>query len=542
MDSTPSMTGGTGTWSAEQEEAFQCYLAGKNVFLTGPGGTGKTKLIQRIKEDASWKGRRIQVCAMTGCAAVLLECGAKTIHSWSGIGLANGTVDEVVNRALKKKNVAKTWRNTDILVVDEVSMMSEKIFLILDRMGKFARHKLVIPFGGIQIIFSGDFFQLPPIFRSSVDEPECGRFCFESRLWDETFPVSCQIPLVVNFRQKDSLYVEILNEIREGRLTTEHADILRQCVGKKLDRLDLIPTQLYPTNEKVRDVNHIKMLELGEEVESHTFLMEDLDLMGYRSKNKMAWISKGNSMETIEKEIENLKKNVLCDLELKLKVGAQVMHIVNRTLNRDDEKAYLCNGAQGVVIGFKTIPRVADGFDQVLKKLGKSDDGEAGYATEKVPIVRWQNGITCLVHYHEWMSEEVNGLGIRQIPLILAWAVSIHKCQGMTMSIAEIDIGSKVFECAQSYVALSRVQTLEGLYLKSFDSRKIRADPRALEFYRSLGEKREKQRLEIVEEKMEEKTEEMTEEEYELDSNPPPKEDPDVKVIDFSSFRYHEYS
>ena len=571
-------------YSEEQEEAYRAYLSGINVFVTGPGGTGKTRLIQRIQQDAYEIGKKIQVCAMTGCAAVLLECGAKTIHSWSGIGLASGTVDYVVNKALKKRGIAKAWREIDILVVDEVSMMSEKIFTVLDQMGRNARHRYQVPFGGIQVIFSGDFFQLPPVFRSALDDPDCGRFCFESVNWGVVFPVNGQILLEKNFRQKDAIYTNILNEIREGHLSKEHADILRAQIGKNLDGTGLVPTQLYPTNEKVRDVNHIKMLEL-QDAPSCTFVMEKLDLMGSRKKALL----NSSAMETIDKEYENLMKGVLCDSEVKLKVGAQVMHIVNKTVtNSQGDKEFVCNGAQGIIVAFKTVRRVADGLDvsgggirDFLVSTKSLDGDEHGVTYEEVPVVRFQNGLTITVYHHEWMSEDVKGIGIRQIPLILAWAVSIHKCQGMTMTIAEIDIGSSVFEFAQSYVALSRVQTLGGLYLKSFDSRKIRADPRAVEFYRVLKEKRSlwKDGLKIsnapkpIEKDdgacaCEEMEEEMEEEEYEIhvsDSSNVPVEnddnhtvtdtvvetvvenymqssssskDPDIKVIDFSRYAY----
>lgn len=571
-------------YSEEQEEAFRAYLSGINVFVTGPGGTGKTRLIQRIQQDAYEIGKKIQVCAMTGCAAVLLECGAKTIHSWSGIGLASGTVDYVVNKALKKRGIAKAWREIDILVVDEVSMMSEKIFTVLDQMGRNARHRYNVPFGGIQVIFSGDFFQLPPVFRMALDDPECGRFCFESPHWGTVFSINGQILLEKNFRQKDALYTKILNEIREGHLSQEHGDILRAQVGKNLDGTGLIPTQLYPTNEKVRDVNHIKMLEL-QDAPSCAFVMEKLDLMGSRKK---AYLNP-SAMETIDKEYENLMKGVLCDSEVKLKVGAQVMHIVNKTVtNSQGDKEFICNGAQGIVVGFKTVRRVADGVDVsgggirdflVSTKVssesgGGGDERESGAVYEEVPIIRFQSGLTIPVYHHEWMSEDVKGIGIRQIPLILAWAVSIHKCQGMTMTIAEIDIGSSVFEFAQSYVALSRVQTLGGLYLKSFDSRKIRADPRAVEFYRNLKEKRLAWKAGLVRSSVKgghevigrevgrEVAEEMDEEEFEeservdvekelvIDTaddastvvenymKPSIPIDPDVKVIDFSRYAY----
>jgi hypothetical protein len=226
--------------------------------------------------------------------------------------------------------------------------------------------------------------------------------------------------------------------------------------------------------------------------------------------------------------------------ELKLKLGAQVMHIVNKryTNNRKDS-FFVCNGEQGKVIGFARVPKAVainvsvagsggDGGDiEVIKKeeegAVENTGGEGAIGAventngegegdknvgewEEVPVVRFQNGLTLEVRYHEWMSEDLDGVGIRQIPLMLAWAVSIHKCQGMTLGIAEVDIGSSVFECAQSYVALSRVKTLGGLFLKSFDPRKIRAEPRAVEYYRNLGEQRKKIVAERLLKQQEEKT------------------------------------
>jgi ATP-dependent DNA helicase PIF1 len=513
MSSSSRTEVGHEEYSEEQEEVFARYIEGKNIFITGPGGTGKTRIIQRIYADAIEKGKRIQVCAMTGCAAVLLECKAKTIHSWSGMGLGQGDNEMVVMKAKKKKGVSKRWRDTDILIIDEVSMMSKKVFEILNLLAKRCRGKLGVPFGGLQVIFSGDFFQLPPVFRPAVDEADSGMFCFESPIWEWVFGVEGQIPLVKNFRQTDGVYTDILNEIREGRLSSEHADILRQRVGVTLDpALGLTPTQIYPINSKVADVNTVKMMELPEP--TWKFVSEELDLNKLVEKNK-------NSKEELQQSYENLRKNSMFESELKLKLGAQVMHIVNKRI----DGVFICNGEQGKVIGFERVPKAVDinvsvagsggdgGDIEVIKKeeegaientgiegdIGAIENTEGEREGDKnvgeweeVPVVRFQNGLTLKVGYHEWMSEDLEGVGIRQIPLILAWAVSIHKCQGMTLGIAEVDIGSSVFECAQSYVALSRVKTLWGLFLKSFDPRKIRADPRAVEFYRNLGEQRKK--------------------------------------------------
>ena len=441
---------------------------------------------------------------MTGCAAVLLECKAKTIHSWSGIGLGQGDNEVVVMKTMKKNGVSKRWREADILIIDEVSMMSKKIFEILNLLAKRSRRKLALPFGGLQVILSGDFFQLPPVFRPALDEPDCGMFCFESPLWNWVFEEDAQIALVKNFRQTDNIYMEILNEIREGRLSEAHMAVLKQRVGMTLDpALELTPTQIYPINAKVVDVNTLKLMELPEP--STIFEMEHVDQLELGGVNRGKLLAMGKTIQDWNQAFENLKKNCLCEPELKLKIGAQVMHIVNREVA---EGKYVCNGEQGTVIDFAKVrklvasnggrigavekipaPGEGGGGEAVMMEVGDGEDGDGG-EWEEVPVVRFLNGWTLKVGYHEWMSEEIDGVGIRQIPLILAWAVSIHKCQGTTLGIAEVDIGSSVFECAQSYVALSRVKTLGGLYLKSFDPRKIRADPRAVEYYRKLGETR----------------------------------------------------
>ena len=141
-------------YSEEQINAFTAYTQGTNIFITGPGGTGKTALIKYIQKDAARKGFQIQVCALTGCAAVLLECKAKTLHSWAGIGLGTASLDQLTTKIMKNRYAKDNWKNTDILVVDEVSMMSQKLFELLDAIGKTIR-KNSKPFGGIQLIFSG---------------------------------------------------------------------------------------------------------------------------------------------------------------------------------------------------------------------------------------------------------------------------------------------------------------------------------------------------------------------------------------------------
>lgn len=443
-------------YSAEQIIVFDKYSQGKNIFVTGPGGTGKTALIKYIQKDAVRKGFNIQVCALTGCAAVLLECKAKTLHSWAGIGLGTAGLDQLVTKIMKNRFLKGNWRSADILVVDEVSMMSQKLFELLDAIGKAVR-KNDRPFGGIQLIFSGDFYQLPPVGNTS--EPETVRFCFESLIWSQTFSKENHVQLTKIFRQTDLNYQKILNQIREGKLKRSSNEMLLQKVGQQIpEDICIRPTKLFPTRNKVdqvntREMNALKTLEQDFNLKYHVDLeMTSTELLKRRQFTK----------EHIQTELLYLKGNLRCDEIVKLKIGSQVMCIVNIEL---DNGQTLCNGSQGIIT-----------------KL--SEQG--------LPIVKFSNiGAAITMNYHVWPSENIPGIGVSQLPLILAWALTIHKAQGATLDIAEIDAGSGIFECGQTYVALSRVKSLEGLYLTSFDASRIKVSRKVQEFYLSLEEIKE---------------------------------------------------
>jgi ATP-dependent DNA helicase PIF1 len=414
-------------FSSTQQIAYDHYLNGDNVFITGPGGTGKSYFIKKVYENAKKRNLNVSVTAMTGCAALLLDCNAKTIHSWGSIGLGTDPIEMIQSRIVKYRK-RDIWLNTDILIIDEVSMMSCELFELLFKIAQhFRRNKK--PFGGIQVIFSGDFHQLPPVTKDSA-------FCFESLLWEECFKHS--VILKENFRQtSDPVYQVILNEIREGVISKQSKDILNTCLNKpQLDNVS--PTLLYPVKRLSEQVN----------------ISEHVCLEGKEHIFKMKYIEPPN--KKIEEELIKQKKNMIVDESLRLKVGSQVMCIIN--LDQDNG---IVNGSQGKVVGFDN---------------------------NNHPMVKFfYKNTSRIISYHTWHNATYGTNGIQQIPLILSWAITIHKSQGITLEYANINIGSNIFECGQSYVALSRVKSLEGLYIQGLDFSKIKANPKVLRFYENLS-------------------------------------------------------
>jgi ATP-dependent DNA helicase PIF1 len=448
--------------SPEQKIAFDKYKNGKNVFITGPGGSGKSALIKTIYQDAKVMKKNIQVCALTGCAALLLGCKAKTVHSWSGIGLGNGQPEHLIAKIKSNKYSKSTWTKTDILIIDEVSMLSLKLFNVLNKIGQSVR-QYPRPFGGIQVIFSGDFYQLPPVGNSG--EPDTSRFCFESEDWKSVFEKDCQIQLITIFRQSgDPVYSNILNEIRIGKMKRKSVDILQKQVNRVVDdKLVVEPTKLFPTKNKVEVINTTKMNELEGEERVYS-ARNEMGILGSSSEIDSAHKSSyAPTPEAINAEFTYLNSNLICEKELKLKKGSHVMCIVN--ILKEERSILVCNGSQGIVTDFCTI-------------TGN-------------PKVKFNNGSEMVMGRHLWPSEKIPAIGVSQIPLILAWAITIHKSQGATMDTAEVDVGSGVFECGQTYVALSRVKSLEGLYLTSFDVNKIKINKKVQDFYKELSESQE---------------------------------------------------
>lgn len=433
-------------YSPEQNIVFAKYIKGDNVFVTGPGGTGKTELIRRIYNHALSVGKKIAVTALTGCAALLLECKARTIHSWASIGLGTKEANQYAFTISKYPDAKRNWTETHILIIDEVSMMSCKMFNLLYAIGQIIR-KSNKPFGGLQLILSGDFFQLPPIYDGINDETKM--FCFESSLWEPTFNTN-QILLQKNFRQTDIQFTNILNQFREGIVKKSAITLMKQCESRDTKELSFEPVVLCPTRAKVDFINNSKMQLLN--TEAKTFTMTKTT----RTPVFGVWTA-----TDIDYELKSLLQNVLCEETMEYKIDAQVMCITNG-LSTD-----ICNGSQGIITRFTDL-----GF----------------------PVVKFHvNDTEIIINYHEWVSERIPGVAISQIPLILSWAISIHKSQGLTITHANVDVGKSIFECGQTYVALSRLKSLDGLYLSSFDHTKIKINTKAQNYYKMLKERQEDQ-------------------------------------------------
>lgn len=433
----------------QQEEIFDKYLKGENIFITGPGGTGKTYLIKAIVEHAKNSNKSYQVCALTGCAAILLQCGATTLHGFSGIGLASGTISQVVDRVVKNRYKKPNWAKTELLIVDEVSMLSLKIFTIIDLIAKRVKQQRDKPFGGMQIIFAGDFYQLPPV--GDEDDIETTQFCFETPLWNEVFPSNNQIILKTIFRQTDNNYAKILNKLRVGEITKNGIKALEQCVNKKFSD-ELNPTILLPRRKDVDNIN-IKEYNKLDKTSEKTYTMKPVDMLDLPlSKEHIENITLFTDKEK-QQEIDYLADNLMAEKTLSLRIGTIVMCISNL-----DVDAGIINGSQGIIVDFQ----------------GNN------------PLVKFNDGNMRVITPHIWQSEKLPAIAVQQLPIIYAWAITIHKAQGVTLDKALIDIGEQIFECGQTYVALSRIKTLEGLYLKNFDFTKIKVNKKVKQFYKIL--------------------------------------------------------
>jgi ATP-dependent DNA helicase PIF1 len=432
-----------------QIQAFETVKTGKNVFLTGPAGSGKSYLIRAIVEWGESEDKKVGLTALTGCAALLLSNKAKTLHSWACIGLGKEPADVLAASILKNVKAKHRWRSTKILIIDEVSMMTPELFEKLDFIGKRVRG-CAAPWGGLQLVLSGDYFQLPPVIRGMSGETVGpGRFAFQSPAWT----AASLVPVVLTKieRQTDTAFQTLLNECRIGKPSKASVELLKSRQGLDWKSQFIRPTLLFSRNADVDVINAKNIAALNQPLfkyDAKTDIRQD--------PTNPVDIPTG---EQFERYVNKLDNDANYAPHLELCKGCQVMLLVNM-----DIEAGLVNGSRGVVIEFR-------------------EDG--------IPIVQFLQGEPIAINLHDWQSTECPALYRMQIPLRVAYAITIHKSQGATLDCALIDIGKSTFECGQAYVALSRVRNLEGMYVWNLDPTKIMAHPTVVEFYEQLAKPQE---------------------------------------------------
>ena len=434
------------TLTSEQYSIIKALAEGKNVFMTGCGGTGKSYvigLLGSLLEPLMGKKLSIEVTALTGCAALLLGPKAKTLHSWAGIGLGREEPIDLVWKINRNGRAKKYWRNTDLLVIDEISMLTAELLEKLNEIGQRMRKCFSKPFGGIQLLLVGDFYQLPPVAKDKAVV-----FAFESRLWSTVVQETIELRTI--HRQKDPVFQGILAEARSGTLSAESQAVLRSRMGLDWKSHKIRPTLLFPKNAEVDMINDVNIKAL----KGRPYVYKVQYAYGSAKIADKTKILDSTFMKTVA----TMDRDAMYRSELTLLVGAQVMLIANL----DIEKG-LVNGSRGVVTGF-------------TEKTSDKDEGD-------VPIVEFLNGLTVPVNPHKWEIEGHAGVYRCQIPLRLAWACTIHKAQGATLDCALIDIGENVFEYGQAYVALSRVKNLESLYVHDFSPLAFKTHTKVSEFY-----------------------------------------------------------
>ncbi|KAG0745171.1 hypothetical protein G6F35_007101 [Rhizopus arrhizus] len=441
------------TLSAEQQRVLDMVLKDKkSLFFTGSAGTGKSVLLRAIIDEMETiYGPMLAVTASTGIAATNIN--GCTLHSFGGIGIGEDKIETLVEKIkYENKKAYDRWTKTQVLIIDEISMVDAVLFDKLEAIARGLRNSQE-PFGGIQIIVSGDFFQLPPVNPNGPT-----KFAFEANSWKTVITQTVMLTQV--FRQKDGTFVNILNEMRLGRLSQSAIDIFKSLARKPAGNDEIEPTELYPLRREVELSNKLRLDALGGDV---------------------------IEFKAVDKGDQRKVSQCMAPDVIQLKLHAQVMLLKNFDID-------LVNGSLGVVIGFvgrgnyrseKSVQflRTPQRQKETYLEAGGRIDMKTPY-----PVVRFASGRELVLEYETWSFELPGGkvLASRsQIPLMLAWAISIHKSQGQTLDRVKVDLG-KVFEKGQAYVALSRATSLDRLQILNFDPAKVMAHPRVTEFYKTL--------------------------------------------------------
>lgn len=406
-------------WANEKDESQQkivdeVFQSKKNIVILGSAGTGKSTIIREIIKVARKCNKKIGITATTGCAAILI--GGNTLYSFMGIGTAVDEPQYLVNRIMSNKKILIKLVKLELLLIDEISMMNDELLSKVSKVMSIIRDN-PMPFGGIQVILVGDFYQLPPV---------SGNFCFKTDIWDK---MDFNVHLLTKiYRQQDPHFLEMLYRAREGNITNEDVAILKKCDGTKFPK-NIIPTRLYSLNV---DVSHIND----------------------KYYNKLATIEK-----TYETKYKNIKsKNYATKMKipeiLKIRVGSQVM--ITKNIDPDNN---IINGTRGVVISMD----------------------------ETSVNIQLMNQREYLVTEHKVTSFDEPDIEIEYIPLKLAWAITIHKSQGLTLDCAEIDLGESIFQSGQAYTALSRVKDLNSVHIIDVKKKSFRTHPEVKEFYNKIA-------------------------------------------------------
>lgn len=456
-----------------QSSALDILKTGQNVFLTGSAGSGKTYTLNQYIDYLRARRVPVAVTASTGIAATHMN--GTTIHSWSGIGIKDELSDRDLTNLSRKQFLADRLKDTAVLVIDEISMLHAKQLNLVNQVLKYIR-KNDKAFGGIQVVVAGDFFQLPPI--GSKGESNREKFAFMSEAWlDAKFHIcylSEQHRQVSEAANGGLDLDDILNQIRRQEVTFEAIAALENTYDQSVD---IKRTRLYTHNLNVNKINDKELALL------------DGEMMRFEATTT------GDS-----KLVETLKKTVRTQDELVLKVGAKVMFIKNNA------ELGVSNGTMGELIGFAAVKIEDKESSDALIEDDSSDDIDEEAAgektakakksaakkdkekpkskkptTQKMPVVRLNSGREVIAEPEEWIIEDETGevlASYLQVPLCLAWAITIHKSQGMTLDAAEIDL-SRTFELGQGYVALSRLKSLAGLQLLGMNDMSLQLDPLA---------------------------------------------------------------
>lgn len=487
--------------SFEQREVLKKVLQGHSVFFTGSAGTGKSVLLREIikalrnrhKKPNYFKNipgmaagaddnNSVAVTASTGLAAC--NIGGTTLHSFAGIGLGKEDADKLVRKIRRNRKCLRRWKSVKVLVVDELSMVDGELFDKLEYVARKIRRSEK-PFGGVQLVLTGDFFQLPPV----PDPDKQAKFAFEGETWGITIAETCQLCKV--FRQKDNVFSNMLNEMRIGKMDSETIRTFKSHYAPLTSTGEIEATELFPRKADVERANNKRL----EALEGDKVVYDAVD-----------------SYTDEALRDRKILDNMMAPKRLIIKEGAQVMSIKNI-----DET--LVNGSVGTVVGFMdegtyqmlkdddgdsdtgeetifgkrptTFRSVEESF---IRKLTQLDDlkSKATHKSTKYPLVRFQypDGTfrEVLLSPEKWSIEDYEGKTLasrHQVPLILAWALSIHKAQGQTLQYVKVNLNN-AFERGQAYVALSRATSLDGLQVLGFHENKVMVHPKVVSFYESL--------------------------------------------------------